>query len=925
MKKEIFKSQTIGRYELLSLVAKGGMGEVWLAYDPICDRKCALKRIRQDIKSKAAFEERFLKEAKITASLTHPGIITIYTIAREGESLYYTMPFVEGKNFKEMLKEGKESIPSLLPIFCSICQTVAYAHSNGIIHRDLKPENILVGKFGEVIILDWGLAIHQTHEEEELPLLPENASSGLTEPGKVMGTLAFLAPERICGKASNPQTDIYALGVMLYQILTLRFPFRRISIKEFKKKWKKEVVPDPEEVAPYRDVPPHLSMIVKKCLAKDPRERYAKADELVYDLLAHIEGRGEWYGIAILNLNNKQDWEFQENVLIAKHIAIARSLEGAEWVSMMLSKGSFAKTLKIECEVTIHEFGAGIGLMLGIPESAERDEPIEGYCLWLGSEPGGSYLFKKTAAVMCLPAISLKKGIKYEITLEKRDHNIHCSIDGIHQFSYISHLPLLGTHVGILSRDADFSLSPMRIFVGSDTLEVNCLAIPDAFLASKDYARALAEYRRIGYSFPGHAEGREALFRAGVTLLEQGKMASTHEDKGVYFSLALEEFSRLQGTPGAPLEYLGKSLVYAALGDQVDEIKCLELGLRRYFQHPLIAPIKEQVIYRLHQSAIKDRPSAYRLTLTVLNHLADVANTSEFHRLFDHLVQHWEKLPFFEEGEEKNTAIILSFWLAELPLLLELYGSLDPTNPKHAPLIGNILTALFELGAKKQTLTLLKQLENEKHSEDLQERLIWFRPLVVSQEKNLIEGIKTFFALNPLDIGIKEFRTIRFLLEIALFSDSEELIASFIKNLSRFSLSDEQAISCDTYLIWSFLIEEKWKEAGEIFSKYSLESLNHETNSLHSLFGCWLAAVEGNDIAMIHFAGVTETPFPRSWALLSFELTNQLVGPPSWEDQSFLFERRQLDRYLAIYYHCTENPEKETLYREKENLEYVRD
>src|SRR5262249_45126125 len=148
--------EKIGVYECTRLVGRGGMGEVFLAYDPVCEREVALKRIRTDLKNRKALKGRFLREAKTTSQLTHPGIIAIYPIYEEGDEIYYTMPYVEGKTLRQLLhKEEEISIPSLLPIFKSVCQTIAYTHAKEIIHRDLKPENILVGNFGEVVILDW--------------------------------------------------------------------------------------------------------------------------------------------------------------------------------------------------------------------------------------------------------------------------------------------------------------------------------------------------------------------------------------------------------------------------------------------------------------------------------------------------------------------------------------------------------------------------------------------------------------------------------------------------------------------------------------------------------------------------------------------------------------------------------------------------
>lgn len=950
------KVETIGPYEIIKPIAKGGMGEVWLAFDLVCNRNIALKKVRNDIKNHQAIAKRFLKEARLTANLTHPGIITIYTIAEDNHSPYYTMPYVEGKTLRQILKEAlkKEhegtqagAILSLLPTFISICQTVSYAHSKGIIHRDLKPENVLVGKFGEVILLDWGLALSE-HElnNKETDLLNakqknEEDQFHFTLPGKIVGTLAFLSPERALGSPATVHSDIYSLGVILYQILTLRLPFHRNNMEQFQKNHDKEKLIDPQEIAPYRDVPPRLSSIVKKCLSYSIQDRYQTVEELIHDVSAFIEGRAEWYNVASLEISKKEDWEFQENVFLARHAALTHSLEGTEWVSTMISKTSFAEDLKMECTITLHKKGGGIGFLLNVPEQDEREDPLEGYCLWLGSDlNASSQLFRNTASVMKLPELILEREKSYHITLEKRKYAIYCSINGIYQFTYISYLPLIGTHIGILSRDADFTLSPMNVFIGNQTLKVNCLAIPDAFLASKDYGKALAEYRRIGYSFPGHAEGREALFRAGVTLLEQGKAAATSTEKEEFFHLALIEFAKLQSTAGAPLEYLGKSLVYATQGDLIDEIKCLELALRRFPYHPLVAPIKEQILYRMHETAQKSRPSAYRLILIALKHLPYIVESKEFERLYHHLTLHWEPLPFFEEplpfemfgekiGEEQKqqlkteSVIVLSFWLAEPYFLLEVFQKLEPQKSENAPYLGNLLYALFELGAFKLGLKLFSILDRQKGSALLQETLALLRPIVIAKENGLEQGIQSFLALKLHDFKIKELRTLRFLFDLALHEDREERIEELWLKIKHIPFSFEDKIYIDTYRIWAYLRQENWKKAEEIFLSYPLEFLNQDTTLLHSLFGCWLYAMEGYEISSIHFAGVNETPFPRSWTLLAHELTENLQDSPTWMKQSFLWEKRQLYRYLILYYQCAEDSEKEAYYRDLERKEYI--
>lgn len=891
------------------IVGKGGMGEILLVYDPVCERHIALKRIREELRGHEVIKNRFLREATITAQLTHPGIISIYSIHHEGDELYYTMPYVEGETLRKQLKRP---IPALLHIFKSVCQTIAYAHSQGVIHRDLKPENILVGKYGEVIILDWGLAQMMAEPSEELDVEATSSDPGLTVPGKLVGTVAYMAPERALGAPATVQTDVYALGVILYQILTLHLPFNRGSVKEFCKTYKYEKLIDPEEVAPYREVPPRLSRMVRMCLDPDPAKRYQSVDELIHDLTSHMEGRSEWFESASLDPRLKRDWEFQENVLVSKHMALTQTTEAADWVSIMVSKGAFADNTRIETRVHIGESGEGIGFLLNVPEAQERENPLEGYCLWMGSDLAPSLqLFRNTVEVMQQNEISLKRGEWHEIAIEQVDHNIHFYLNGILEATYLSYLPLFGTHIGILAKDADFEMEPLKILSGSQNLTVSCLSIPDAFLASRDYKRALAEYRRIGYSFPGHAEGREALFRAGVTLLEQARTSRTEKKTEEFYTLALEEFAKLHKTPGAPLEYLGKALVYQSLRDNTEEIKCLELGLRRYRKHPLIDAIVEQIVYRMHETAQNDRRSAYQLILIVLRLLPDVASHTDSQRLFTHLTTHWEPLPFFESPDGFTTP--LAFWLGAPYILLETYQELIKSETLDVTALGDLIFALFELGSYGLAHKLMEELKTHE-APDLPEMLNHLRPIYTCHKESLQAAINE---------GAHTFRTLCYLIQFALRTDQEEYVHTLIAAFDDEPLSREEQITLDAYDIWAYLKESNIKKVEELFDKYPYEMLNQEGTLLHPLYGCFLYMTEGEEIAMIHFAGVIDTPFPRSWALLGHELSNKITESVAWYSTSFLWERRQLYRQMTLFYQCTDNPDMEAYYKHLEREEYI--
>jgi serine/threonine-protein kinase len=913
------------RYQLIENIGKGGMGEVFLAFDAACGRRIALKKIRSDLLEHPQIRHRFLKEAHITCQLMHPAIIPIYSIQTDLLSAYYTMPFVEGETLKQIIRKTKKqekkgekldhlggSIPALMRIFITICQAVAYAHAKGVLHRDLKPENVIIGKYGEVLILDWGLAkyLHPpTPEEEDLssPTPPEKFQHAeITRIGKVVGTVAYMAPERGMGQPATIQTDIYALGVILYQLLTLRTPFQRGTLEEFRKSMADEEWVDPVLVAPYRDVPHMLARLTEKCLSRNPQERFSSVDDLIHELENYLEGRSEWFQVAELEIKRKIDWEFQEHVLIAEHVAITRMTEETEWVNLMISRQSFTGNTRLEATVCLGEEGHGIGILLSIPEASERTYINEGYCLWLGSDQQRSTkLLRSTVEVMQAPDIFLKRHQWTRVRIEKIDKTIHLYLNDVLQFSYIAHLPLIGTHIGLLSRDADFEMGSLIVSVGSLNLTVNCLAVPDAFLAHRDFAQALSEYRRIAYSFPDRAEGREALFRAGLTFLEQAKGAS---DKMPLLEQALQEFEKLHPTPGAPLEYLGKALVYQALNDQEEEIKCFELAYRRYPKHPLLLILQEQILSRMHEVSRQDRITTYRFILLTVRHFSPSAIDTHTRRLFTSLQKHWETLPFIEDQMSKTPtlqmvrfAIPLAFWLAKPYILGEIIEDLLKSDQPAAIEISNALIGLIKLGAYSYAQQKLEKVKS--HSSDPSTTWQHIEQLLASPQKPLEETFQALFAQPVTILDFSNKRLLLHLLDQALVQQQPALVHAVIPMLEHCELSFDTQLAFNIRHIEAFLIEKKWEQAGELFYAYPLELLNKGTTPLHFLYGCWLQGTEGRDMAMIHFTGLLHVTYPRTWTLASHALAGDLLQD-TWLSKAFLWEKRELYRQLALYYQC---------------------
>jgi tetratricopeptide (TPR) repeat protein len=593
----------------------------------------------------------------------------------------------------------------------------------------------------------------------------------------------------------------------------------------------------------------------------------------------------------------------------------------------MISKNSFTENTKVEVDVFIGKESHGIGFLISVPSAIQQTQVSTGYCLWIGSEKYPSIkLSRNNIEVMNLPNKHLKAETWNKISIEKIDSNLHFSINDSYTYSYVSHLPLTGTHLGVLSRDADFDIKHFKIFSGSLHIRVNCLAVPDAFLANKFYDNALAEYRRIGRSFPGRAESREAMFRAGVTLIEKAKNADSTESRDEYVDLAWEEFEKLHSTPGAPLEYLGKSLVHKALKDNEEEIKCLELAYRKYPNHPVLPILEEQIIFRMHDSSHSDRKSGYRFVLLITRHLKSAKERNDVKKLFTNLKKYWEPLPFLINHDSDDDTLeildfsmILAFHLTKPYCLLEILKELKDHSPLPTSSLCNGIFCLIEMGAyeeAQQALDDCRSLAIDQSSIELLDAAI------SSCNKSLSDAWNSLKSLLPSTLNAEKERCLFHLMRKALIDGEKNIFSRIEADIEKYSFSSDGKLQVDSLIIWNALHYGDWNKASTLFNKYPIEALCKEKNILYFLYGCFLYSKEGEELSDIHFSGLLETPFPRSWSLASHYLSKKKKENTAWHSQSFLWERRQLYRQLQLYYTVVGDQGKAKEYKALESKEY---
>jgi eukaryotic-like serine/threonine-protein kinase len=265
--------QALGRYSILGELGRGAMGVVYKASDPLLNRTVAIKTINvaADPEERAEYEKRFYQEAKAAGGLSHPNIVTIFDIGHAGELVYMAMEFVAGAELKSLLASGLVEAQAALDIGAQVAEGLAYAHDRGVVHRDVKPANIMVARGGPAKIMDFGIArIRQSDVK--------------TETGMLLGSPKYMAPEQLLGGAVDHRCDIFALGVVIYEMAVGVSPFSGDDITQVMYQIVNAAPPAPSAV--HSRLPPMLDLVLARALAKNPDARYQDARELAADLRA---------------------------------------------------------------------------------------------------------------------------------------------------------------------------------------------------------------------------------------------------------------------------------------------------------------------------------------------------------------------------------------------------------------------------------------------------------------------------------------------------------------------------------------------------------------------------------------------------------------------------------------------------------------
>jgi serine/threonine protein kinase len=262
---------SLGRFRILKELGRGAMGIVYEAHDPALDRTVALKTVllAGDAGERGAYEARFMQEARAAGRLSHPAVITIYDVGREGDLAWIAMERLHGVDLRQQLAQGRPPARAALTVASQVAEGLAYAHQHGVVHRDIKPANIMLLRGGRAKIMDFGIARLQISDIK-------------TQTGVVLGTPKYMSPEQLAGAALDHRSDIFSLGAVIYEMLTGQPPFTGADVSQLMHN-----IAHASHVAPTRlnpALPSVLDLVITRALEKDPARRYQGAQELADDL-----------------------------------------------------------------------------------------------------------------------------------------------------------------------------------------------------------------------------------------------------------------------------------------------------------------------------------------------------------------------------------------------------------------------------------------------------------------------------------------------------------------------------------------------------------------------------------------------------------------------------------------------------------------
>ncbi len=539
---ELLTASGVGRYRIERVISQGGMGTVYQVMDVNCRRRVAMKILRPDGPMRPDELLRFVEEAQISSQLEHPNIVPVHELGLDDQGqVFYTMKYVQGVTLTEVLDCLRRGDPStaeqyplsrLLTIFQKACDAVAFAHSKGVVHRDLKPENIMIGEYGEVLVMDWGLAkalSGQSRTSFPVSGAPIDSvrqdTQGLhmkTLAGWIMGTPGYMAPEQARTGEVDVRSDIYSLGAILYSILTLRPPIEGKELTGLLEKIGRGDIrpplahnePPPDGTAaiplahcPGQKIPAALSEIAMKALSLDPKDRYPSVRNFQADLEAYQDGL-VWHLVVEEDFSSPDwesrwkffggQWEIKEGEL---------RLYGGEPQFLLLNRplGGDVR-IEFECHLESIYLNDIACFMSSIESGQWKEIPPSGYEFKFGGFSNSMNLLTRADRRLWAQAASpLERGKRYRVLAERVGARLRMVVNGQEIFRVLDGDPLSGadrTAVGLLGWMADIRYRWIRISSLGAPMKADLLDTAERQLQKGRYITAMDLFQDAYDSFP---------------------------------------------------------------------------------------------------------------------------------------------------------------------------------------------------------------------------------------------------------------------------------------------------------------------------------------------------------------------------------------------------------------------------------------
>ena len=915
--------EKIGPYKVLERLGSGGMGEVFLVLDETLSRTIALKRVRPD-RSAEELSRRFEVEARVTALLQHPSIIPVYDLVTAGPNSYYTMRPVEGRSLAQLLALLREDglqrsewpIARLVRLFLQAANAVAYAHSRGVIHRDLKPSNIMIGPFEEILVLDWGMARIQGEEHpmpssvmplDELRWIREETASQA-----LMGTPAYMSPEQLEGSSADERSDVFSLGVILYELLTLGSPWRAATIGELREAIQEPPL-DPALAAPGRGISNALGDVVRRALAPRPELRFRTVRAFANAVAHALEGRASWRpNEASASLDT---WRIYQGRHRVEANAIVLHSRGAGRSFRYFCTERFGENVSIDVDVKIRG-RCELSLWLNTGP-ARQQRPREGYRL--GVLPGrrATLSIERSGRVVGGTASpEFEPDRWYRIQARRQDEHLTLAVDGKEVYSYRDPIPLPGGFVGLTGQGSHLRLRDLRVSTLGTSATVSCLSIPDTFFNRKLYEEAKAEYEIIAESLPGRAEGKLARFRSGLCVLELMREEQDHEVR----ELALDEAARAFAPSGESERSCLMALGGALVADEREDARglhdSLAVALATVPDDPHLPIVHEWLLGRLHRLRLTRAPDRRRAGSTqrpaLLHRLGAAARSGDRTQgsaILGDAVVHHRSQPFASCFRSPIPPVIStpSCSFRSGPAAVSSSParfSVMTARRSRAHHLSDAYFALVELGHAEAARELLSEVLGQASTEQLDDR--WgpvarcCRVADAALAGDLGEALDLLQAdeIGAIDNTFRPFNSARLTLARAAWEASEPGVAR-----RALHLRGRRDTFAREHLAWFAILDGDARRAESHLRPFVEKGHTSSGRNLSNfLYGCLQLLRGREDEAERTFRALPDVIWPRTWTLGSYFASGRLAGGDleRYLAESFPWERRALSSQREV-------------------------